>query len=258
MRSRVASVLLALVIVTSVLAGATGPALAQSSGYVGIPDSNITEDLPSGSVVDLAPADLEGSVMASDHADSLQVVITTPERASDYVNGSQVGGGDVALVFKDDSEHEGRTVAVPSDAIRQAVGHLPNVVHGVHEDGSEWTSQVRAENGLLYFEIPKFSSNSVTFSGTIEITATPATDGSQFNYELSGTDSVSDPVVNLTGVTNTQWNNQSFSEVRNESLWQLHGYPLQCPSVVCEDRVRTFAFQYTRVLVVLACGPIQI
>lgn len=217
MRSRIASALLAMLVITSVLAGAVGPALAQDSGYVGVPDSNVTEDLPSGSSVELAPSDLQGSVMASDHADSLQVVITTPERAADYVNGSQVGSGDVALVFKDDSEHEGRTVAVPSDAIRQAVGHLPNVVHGVHEDGTEWTSQVRAENGLLYFDVPKFSSNSVTFSGTVEITATPATDGSSFSYDLSGTDSVSDPVVYLTGRMNTESDNVSATGLADGS-----------------------------------------
>jgi hypothetical protein len=198
-RSKIASALLAMLLVTSVLSGAAAPALAQSSGYVGVPDSNVTEDLPAGASVELSASDLHGSVIASDHADSLQVVVTTPDRAADYVNGSRVGSGDLALVFKDDSVHEGRTVAVPADAIRRAVGHVPEVVHGVHEDGSEWTSQVRAENELLYFEIPKFSSNSVTFSGTVEITATPATDGSSFSYDLSGTDSVSDPVVNLTG-----------------------------------------------------------
>ncbi|WP_256288787.1 hypothetical protein [Halobellus inordinatus] len=218
MRSKIASALVALLLLTSVLAGAATPALAQSSGYVGVPDSNITEDLPAGSSVGLAPSDLEGSVMASDHADSLQVVITTPERASDYVSSSQVGSGDLALVFKDDSEHQGRTVAVPSDAIRQAVGHVPNVVYGVHEDGDEWSSQVRAENGLLYFEIPKFSSNSVTFSGTVEISAAPATDGSSFSYDLSGTDSVSDPVIDLTGVTNSETESASATLTDGDSL----------------------------------------
>jgi len=198
------NVVLTILIVTSVLAGTASPAFAQSSGFVGVPDSNVSEDLPADSNVALSASDLRGSVMASDHADSLQVVVTTPERATDYVNGSRVGGGDVALVFKDDSVHDGRTVAVPADAIRQAVGHVPELVHGVHEDGSEWTSPVRAENGLLYFEIPKFSSNTVTFSAEVAITASPATDGSSYTYDVSDFDSVSDYTISVTGHTSSE------------------------------------------------------
>ncbi|QLG62195.1 hypothetical protein [Halorarum salinum] len=186
---------------------------APPDGFVTLPDSNVHEDLPVGENASLRASDLEGSVMASDHASSLEVVVTTPDRATDYTNGSVVGSGSVALVFRDDTEHEGREVAVPADAIRDSVGYLPKVVHGVHEDGTEWTSQVEARNGLLIFEIPKFSSNTVTFEGETVIEATPAQDGSSYSYDLGNPEAVTAPNVTFTGSTATEWDNESVADV---------------------------------------------
>ncbi len=191
------------------MVGGVGTVAAQSApdGFVGVPDTNVVEDLPVGENRSLTEDDLEGSVMASDHASSLQVVVTTPERAEEYVNGSRVGSsGDTALVFQDETNHEGREVAVPADAVREAVGHTPEVVHGVHEDGETWTSQVDARNGLLVFEIPKFSANSVTFEGEVSIDAT-AQDGSSFVADVGSPSEVSDYQIDVTGKTVEEWDN---------------------------------------------------
>ncbi|WP_435145932.1 hypothetical protein [Halobaculum sp. P14] len=202
--------------------GFAASAAAAPDGFVTLPDSNVQEDLPVGTSASLRASDLEGSVMASSHASSLQVVVTTPDRASSYVNGTTVGGGGgVALIFMDDTNHQGRRVAVPADAVREAVGHVPEVVHGVHEDGSSWTSPVDARNGLLIFEIPKFSANSVTFEGTASITASPAVDGSSYSYELGSPDIVDDYQINVTGSTATAWDNESATALSDGDTMSL-------------------------------------
>ncbi len=167
--SRFATLLVTLLLVSSVLAVPVGSAVAQEDGYVGVPDSNIVEDLPVGENASLEAEDLQGSTMASDHASSLQVVVTTPDRASDYT-GSEISGGSsgVALVFQDDSAHEGRKVGVPAEAIRKAVGHVPEVVRGVHDSGDRWTRPVEARNGMLS---SRFRSSAVTPSYSTERTS---------------------------------------------------------------------------------------
>jgi len=198
--------------VLSGLAPAAAAASSQS-GMVGIPDSNVTEDLPANGSAPISASDLVGSVMSSAHASSLEVVVTTPERASSYVNGSRVGSGEVALVFRDDQNHDGRRVAVPADAVRAAVGYVPEVVHGVHDSGESWTAEVSAESGVLTFKIPRFSSNTVTFSGTVELVGDPATDGTSYSYSISNLDSVSDFHINLTGSTTTEAETEAGSKI---------------------------------------------
>jgi len=224
MNSRTLTIVVALLLVVSPIAGAAGPigvASAQTQdGFVGLPDSNVQEDLPVGANSSLRASDLEGSVMASDYADSLEVVVTTPDRASEYVNGSRVGGGstNVALVFQDDTEHAGREVAVPADAVRETIGYLPQVVHGVHDSGESWTAPIEARNGMLFFEIPRFSSNSVTFSATTEINGELATDQSSWTYDIGDTDSVSNFDINVTGNTSTESETASGTFSNGDSL----------------------------------------
>jgi hypothetical protein len=212
-------VLLAVVVVASVVAPAVGPvgeASAAPSGFVTVPDSAIHSDLPVGADVGVTRADLEGSTMVSSHASTTEIVLTTPERAGAYLNDSAtvVGSGEIALVISDDSAHEGRQVAVPASAIEAATGRLPEAVHGTHEDGSEWTRQVQAESGLLIFEVPHFSSNTVTFSGTVNVTGTYS-DGSSVSYDLTDVDAATDPNITLTGAlgkeTDTEYRNDGES-----------------------------------------------
>ncbi|MGB9953545.1 hypothetical protein ACOZ4F_14245 [Haloarcula marismortui] len=230
MKSQISAVLLALVLVASPISmvagpGVIGPASAQTGapdGMVTIPDTNVVEDLPVGASSQLTKADLEGSVMASRDADSLQVIVTTPERASGYVNGSRVSGsGDRALVFRDNSSHSGRDVAVPADAVRETVGHVPNVVHGVHEDGTSWTAEVEARNGLLIFNIPHFSSNSVTFEGQVSIQETPAVDGSTTNYQVGDSSNTGEFQINVTGADSTETETVSGSALADGSTLDL-------------------------------------
>lgn len=47
----------------------------------------------------------------------------------------------------------------------------------------------------------------------VQLSGSPATDGTTYSYQLDDISSVSDPVVNLTGVTNTEWANASVSGV---------------------------------------------
>lgn len=181
-----------------------GEARATPSGFVTIPDANVHEDLPVDRSLSISKEDLEGSVMVSDNASTTEIVVTTSERAEGYLdNGTSVGGGSLALVIQDDTNHAGREVAIPADAVKGSIGRLPEAVHGTHEDGSEWTSQVRAESGLLIFEVPHFSSNTVTFSGGVSISGT-YTDGSSVSYSITSLDAVSDFNVTLSGVKKTE------------------------------------------------------
>ncbi|MFC7068083.1 hypothetical protein ACFQL9_00380 [Halobaculum lipolyticum] len=136
------------------------------------------------------------------------MTLTTPSRASDYLdNSSAVLGGDsdgLALVISDSVNHEGREVALPMSSVKAALGYVPDLVHGVHDDGSTWTRSVREESGLLVFEVPHFSDNAVTFESTVSVAASPATNGTSLSWGLSDLDAASDVSVNLTGVNNTE------------------------------------------------------
>ncbi|AFK18640.1 hypothetical protein E6P09_07640 [Haloferax mediterranei ATCC 33500] len=207
------SVLLVAMIFASTLAPFVGIATAAPSGLVGVPDANVSEDFPVDSNPSLRAADLEGSVMASDHAESLEVIATTPDRASDYVNGTTVGGGETVLVLRDDVHSTGRTVAIDAGALRDALGYTPERVFGTHDDGSEWSSPVRYEGGLLLFDVAHFSSNVVTFSGTVEVTATAATNGTSLDYSLNSVDAASNLTVEFTGRNAKGWDNESATGV---------------------------------------------
>jgi hypothetical protein len=203
---RVVALALAMALVVSAVApfAFATTAAALPSGLVGVPDSNVSEDVPVGSTPRVRATELQGSVMASDHAETLEVVVTTPERARDYLaaSGANVGGAGesgLSLVLQDDVHSQGRTVAIDAGAVREALGYTPEQVYGTHEDGTEWSSRVGYEGGLLVFEVPHFSSNVVEFSGTVELSATPASDGTTLTYDVSDYDAVSNLTVNVTG-----------------------------------------------------------
>jgi hypothetical protein len=147
--------------------------------------------------------------MASEYANTLEVIVTTPDRARGYLNVSDTGGttlsGDrgIALVLRDDTHSQGRQVALDAGAVRDALGHTPKQVYGTHENGEEWTANVEYEAGMLVFEVPHFSSNSVSFSGTVSVSGTYV-DGSAVSYDISTLDAVSDFSINVTGSTATE------------------------------------------------------
>ncbi|MFD1600997.1 hypothetical protein ACFSBX_18850, partial [Halobellus rarus] len=209
---RYIATLLASLIVVSALGGvAISPAGAATSGPEGmlaLGSAQVSEDVPEGADMPIRASDLEGAVYASDHADTLEVVLTTPERADEYLgpNASVLSDDEIAIVLRDDKVHDGRDVAIDLDVLEAGVGFTPEVAYGTHEDGEQWRSSIGRDGTVGRFHVPEFSENAVSFTGGVSINATPATDGSQFSYQLSDVDAASDVAVNLTGVTNTETN----------------------------------------------------
>ncbi|WP_161612613.1 hypothetical protein [Halorubrum tebenquichense] len=209
----------ATIVVVSMLAMPLGAAVATAqsgpSGMVALGPDQVDEDLPSNADVPIRASDLEGNVYASDHAGTLQITVTTPERASDYMgeNANVVADDDIAIVLADDEVHEGRDVAVDLGVLEAGVGYVPDVAYGVHDSGEEWQSPIEQEDGVGRFHVPEFSSNSVTFSGGITLSGNAAADGTNYQYELDNLNGVSDYAINLTGVTNSGWSNVSAGGV---------------------------------------------
>jgi hypothetical protein len=207
---RILSVLL---IIALVVSSSGTVAVAQTdvpAGMVGVPDANVTEDVPLDSSPPLSASELEGSVLTSDHAESLEVIVTTPERASDYLDdGTELSGSKgLSLVLQDDTHSAGREVAIDAGAVRDALGYTPERVYGTHEDGEEWSRQIEYQGGMLIFEVPHFSSNSVTFSSEVSISGTYS-DGSSVSYGLSSLDSAENFSVEFTGKATSE--TDSFS-----------------------------------------------
>jgi len=229
--SRVLAVALATLVIASVIAPAfAGVAVASSAstgppeGMVGVPDANIVEDVPIGASVPLSASELRGSVMTSAHADTLELTVTTPDRASDLVGSSTVtvsGGGEVALVISDDTNAAGRKVALPLTAVQDALGYAPEQVHGTHEDGERWSRPTSETGGLLVFEVPHFSSNAVTFESEIRLNGSPATNGASYSYGVNDVDAVSDPTIQFTGSTATSRDDESASGLSDGSTVSL-------------------------------------
>ena len=206
MRSSIGAVSLANILLHSVTTPfLVGVGAAAPQGFVGVPDDRVTEDLPSDYSGSLRADDLRGRALASDHAASLDVVVTTPERADSYVDGSVIGGErtDVAIVLRDDVESGAREVALDAPSMRDALGYIPTQVWGTADDGSTWTAEARTEDGYLIFEVPHFSTQTVTFSSEVSLTGSPAVDGTEYSYTIDNYDSVTAPSINLTGVANT-------------------------------------------------------
>jgi len=214
---------LALLLVTALLLApvvpfaAVGGAAAAPAGMSTIPDANVAADVPAGETIPLSAAELEGGVMASQHADSLSVTLTTADHASDVMDADSavVSGDGMAVVLRDDVNSAGREVALDAGLLQQALGYRPNAIYGTHEDGSEWMATAEYVDGYLVFDVPHFSSNTVTFSGEVEIITDPATDGSRFSYEISSVDSATDPNVTITGRMATETDTVSRSALSN-------------------------------------------
>ncbi|MBB6645072.1 MFS transporter [Halobellus ruber] len=208
---------LTLLLVVSVLAPFAGAVAAAPSGMVTVPDGQITEDVPAGESVPISAADLEGSVLADDHADTLEVIVTTPERADDkYLadDANVIGSGEVAIVLRDTQSHDGRDVAIDAGLLREALDSTPEMIYGTHSSGETWTSEATYEDGYLRFYVEKFSSNTVTFSGEFRTTGT-FSDGSTVSYQLDDLDSASNVTVNLTGVSNAEFSSYTKTNVED-------------------------------------------
>ncbi|WP_158855596.1 DUF4082 domain-containing protein [Halorhabdus sp. CUG00001] len=208
---------LTFVLVVSLVAGPlalAGPTAATPQGFVGVPDGQITQDVPSGESIPLSASDLQGNVLIDSHADSTEVILTTPSRADEIMGSDSnvLGSGEMAIVIRDNQHDAGREIAIDAGQLRTALGHSPEMIYGTHSSGETWQSPAAYEDGYLRFSLDHFSSNTVTFSGEVSISGTYA-DSSQVSYDLTDLDAASDPVVNLTGKTNTEWDNVSATAV---------------------------------------------
>ena len=192
---------------------AVGGAAAAPAGMSTIPDANVADDVPAGETIPLSASELEGGVMASEHADSLEVTLTTADHAASVMDADSavVSGDGMAVVLRDDVNSAGREVALDAGLLQQALGYRPKAIYGTHENGEQWTATAEYVNGFLVFDVPHFSSNTVTFSGEVTIDATGATNGTQFEYDVSGGGDVSDASLTLTGVSNTKTKTRSGS-----------------------------------------------
>lgn len=199
------------ILTVALLAISVGTVAAVPDGFVGLPHNSVdaVDGLPVGTPID-APGDVTSvlpdhvpteastwSVQASEGASTLSVTIAGHEREP------------VALVLEDGQNHAGREVAVRIEALEQSLGQRPATAFGIHESGDPWASRIDYRDGYAVFDVPKFSQNTVTFEGEVEITASPATDGDQFSYDLTDVDSASNVTATIEGSTSTAWDNES-------------------------------------------------
>lgn len=241
--SRALSLALVALVLTSgfapALAGvASASADAPPSGMVGVADSNIDDIRPESvrSNANVSESEFEGAVFVSEYASTTEVSLVTEKQSAEVARGASPSSvafenapsaakanspafsstSDVgfALVISDDENHDGRRVAVDVDVVEEALGYVPErLAVRNNETGETWTSSARVVDGYLVADIEHFSSNSVEFSGEVNLGASGATNGTTLSYNLSSTDGASDPVVNFTGTTNTEWDNISASGV---------------------------------------------
>ncbi|MFC7096048.1 hypothetical protein [Halobaculum marinum] len=193
-----------LLVFQAALAGAlVGSATAAPAGMLGVPDSNVDVDLASDSPLGVTQSDLEGAVSTSAHASTTHVTLTSGDRVNDSAGVTFGGSGDAVLLISDDVNHQGREVAVDADLVRAVVGHIPETVTGVHSSGETWVRQVDAGDGVVRFEVPKFSTNQVTFEGEFHASGT-FSNGSSLSWDLADLDAASNVTVNATGLNSTE------------------------------------------------------
>lgn len=164
-----------------------------------VPDSHISE--MANDRGDDGPPEPTG-VQASAGTQTMQIETTSVD-------------GEPALVLSDDRTHDGRWVSVSTAWLQEVHGEVPTTVTIRHESGDVYSEKVRVRGGSAAFYVRGFSSNTVTFSGEVSVSSSSATDGTQFQYEVADLDAASDVTVNMTGVSNAEWDNVSRDGVGN-------------------------------------------
>mgnify|MGYP000235143892 CR=1 FL=1 len=222
------ALLLSVLLVVSILAGGVsfaGPAAAAPGGMTGVPDANIQDARADGG--ELSASEL--TVYTDAHAGTTSVSIVTESQADKVASGASLP--DVAnqkvcsnpgkaaqknpnadcdrdttpsLVLSDDVNHEGRTVAIDSAQLQDALGEIPGFVTVRNsETGERWQQPTRVEDGWVMIDAPHFSDNSVTWGGSVEI-GQEFTNGSSVQYDVNNLDAASNVTINTTGVVNTK------------------------------------------------------
>jgi hypothetical protein len=111
----------------------------------------------------------------------------------------------LAINISDDVAREGREVAIPKSALVDATGEVPTTVYGRNnETGGRWSASTSVRDGYVVFEVPHFSTNTVTFAGEVHIGGSPAANGTKWTYSLDSVDNVGNYSIDLTGVETTE------------------------------------------------------
>ena len=213
--SSVLSVASALIMVLSMVAVGFAPAAAGA----GAPGDAINQQGPAGDD-DIGPPDHAGipseNVEVRDRAGGAPGQGGPPAHAEAWGLSASSHGADMAaeivldgdrldrVVLSDEVNHDGREVALSLEALEEGVDELPDRVYGVHESGEEWSSELRVEDESVVFDVPRFSTNEVSFVGEISIEADPAEHGAEFDYVLGENESVEDLDLSITGQTNSK------------------------------------------------------
>lgn len=216
------ALVLALLMVVSVVALGFGtlPAAADETpppGMQGVPDGNVGPpdhaegDGPPPHAYEHIPTDAAvWDIHASSHAGDLEVEIGATE------------AGQLAMLLRDENNHEGREVALRADPLIDTLEYQPEAVFGTHDSGDEWTAPIEYDGEYAVFEVPHFSENTIEFTGGISIDADPADDGQSFVYEVDDQESVENFELNLTG---------HLSESTETDVWKLSDGDLQTVDV---------------------------
>jgi hypothetical protein len=225
-RQALGSVLVVLVVVSSVagvgVAGLAGASSSAPAGFVSVPDQATSNDVPTSQSLPGAAA-LTDSVAVNRSAETTSVSVTTEAAAQgvvsactgiDQVEPAFCSEPRLVLNISDDQVHEGRKVAVPRQALVDAVGEVPETVYGTNDEtGEQWTASTTVRDGYFIFEIPHFSTNTVTFAGEVHLSATPASDGESFDYDIADLDRTGNFTVDATGTINSHQETEETSNL---------------------------------------------
>lgn len=208
---RLLSALLSVSLLLSTVAVPAAAAAGPPSGLDAVPASNVGPPGHAGAPPGAGPPDHAGPKgelgppPASVPTDAAAWGVRADRHAADLtVEVGETADGRLALRLGDAVNHEGRTVAVDAETLREALGYRPEVVSGLHESGDRWTANLRYEDGYALFSVPQFSTNTVTFDADVAIEAAPAESGDTFRYDVADSDAVANLSIELTGSTHRE------------------------------------------------------
>lgn len=211
-KKQLTATVLTLLMVVS-MAGAFAPAAVAGSsgapsGMAGVPAEQVEVNLPDHAAAELpSEAAIANGLYASSHASTLEIEVTTREAAGgegNVIPGGSIDGTEFVIVASDDVNHDGRTLGVDRSILIEAFGSEPSIAHGQHSSGDDWATGIEYDGSYALIDVPKFSSNEITFSGGVALRGDKAADGTTFSYEVDDTESVDNFDIDLEGVLNEQ------------------------------------------------------
>jgi len=242
------AILLSVLMIGSMVAiGASGLAAAGPADNAGPPDhAEIPEDRVEFIDERSSSSDSSGGV-GSDRSGGVGSDRSGDSGPPDFVSGlvpsSSVNaeGMDVeirlhdsgpVLELTDEDVSDEREISVELDALRESLDvddtdDLPDQVWGHNSESGEWVGDLEVDEdlGVATVTIPHFSTNSISFVGTIEIDADPAVDGDSFEYEVADSEEVEDGTLVYTGHDSTSDEERSWTMLEDQDTisFDVHG-----------------------------------